>query len=608
MEEKTFASMKTLIISILLITATLAVYWQVQHHQFVRFDDEVYVTSNSHVRSGLNPDSILWAFTNTDAGFWHPLTWMSHILDYELYRMNAGGHLWTSVLLHAGSTVLLFLFLTGATRAPWRSAFVAALFALHPLHVESVAWVAERKDVLSTFFWFLTLVVYLFYVKRPGWSRYGLVLAIFVLGLMAKPMLVSLPFVMLLLDCWPLKRLGPASDIKDGTGRLILEKIPFLIISIVMIVITFFAAKNIGAIPSLEHFPLDMRLSNALVSYAAYIGKMLWPTHLSIFYPYPGSIPSWQSIGSGLLLIVMCMMIMKASRLRPYLGVGWLWYLGTLIPVIGIIQIGYHAMADRYTYIPLTGLFIMISWGVVDLSRRFRIRKSLSACLAVGTVICFATVTWFHLQHWRDGAALFSHALEVTKNNALAHNNMSVALVEKGDLEGAKAHLKIVLALEPRNVDALENMGVVLARQNDLEGAAASLRKAIQLQPKRATSYNYLGAVLNRQNKLDQAVSVLQKAIQYKQDYASAVSNLGNVFLRKGDVDQAIQEYTKVLALRKDDWESHNNIGAAFMMKGDYPSAIAHFQASIAINPHSNPAQQNLRILINAGKDKETIK
>ncbi len=385
--------------SSILIVITLAVYMQAGNHQFLNYDDDAYVTINPHVASGITGRNIMWAFTSIEASNWHPITWLSHMADVQFYGLNPRGHHLTNVAIHTASALLLFLLLLRLTACLWQSFFVAALFALHPLHVESVAWVAERKDVLSAFFWFLTLFFYYEYVAKRKTSSYILALFSFVLGLMSKPMLVTLPIVMLLMDFWPLGRYRHeqrGEDLREHLGRsiaLIIEKIPFFVCSLFSGLITIYAQRTTGAMSSLDLVPLWLRIKNALLAYVSYIGKTVWPQDLAVLYPFPHSIPLWQAVGSLFVLIFLSASVFRAGRRHPYLVTGWFWFLITLVPVVGIIQVGSQSMADRYTYIPLTGLFIMAAWGVPDLTRGLRHRRVLLAVLAGAAIIVSAALT-----------------------------------------------------------------------------------------------------------------------------------------------------------------------------------------------------------------------
>ncbi len=570
----------TLTIIILMAFSSFIVYWPVQDFGFVDFDDAVYVTENQHIRMGLSFDSMGWAFTNLEAGFWHPLTWLSHILDYHLYRMNAGGHHWTSVILHTGSTVLLFLFLIQATGSIWCSSMVAGFFALHPLHVESVAWVAERKDVLSALFWMLVMCSYLYYARRPVWSRYVLVLMCFFLGIMSKPMLVTLPFVLLLLDYWPLGRIAGAvpsgavarcCDDDSGAAeiaplplpRLILEKLPFLLIAVLSVAVTFIAAHKIGAVPGLGSFPLDVRLANALTSSVLYLYKMVWPVDLAVFYPYPGLWPFWAYGLSGLLLLFISMVVFLLHKSAPYLAVGWLWYLGTLIPVIGIIQVGYHSMADRYTYIPLTGIFIMVVWGGAALFRRWRIHRYIFLSMVLSIILLFSVVTRQQLSHWRNSETLFSHAIKVTKNNYLAHNNLGSVFMNRNEYDLAIQHFRKVIDLKPKYVVGHTNLATAYMKKGDLERAAHHFKNALIFKP----------------------------------DHLAARRSLGDVYARLGDFKSAAAQYRVALAISPGDAELQNNLGVALAREGEIEQGIYHIEKAVQLNPKYIEAVNNLSIL-----------
>src|SRR5512139_1612417 len=404
---------RSLIICLVLVVITAGVYLQAGDHEFINYDDPLYVTNNPQVKAGLTGKNILWAFSTTRASNWHPLTWLSHMLDVQLFGLNPRGHHLMNVFIHCVNTVLLFLLLTKMTATPWQSLFVAALFALHPLHVESVAWVAERKDVLSGFFWLLTLLLYVRYVNSPGTVRYLLVVASFAAGLMSKPMLVSLPLVMLLLDYWPLKRLGTQAS----PVSLLKEKLPFFLLSLLSALVTMHAQKAGGALKSMDVVPLAMRVENSLVSYATYIVKTVWPQDLALFYPFPLSLALWQVLASCLLLIAVSAGVVLLRKRHPYLLTGWLWFLITLVPVIGLVQVGGQAMADRYTYIPHIGLFVMAAWAVPELLKGMRRRRVVLAGAACVILAILTVVTWRQLGYWRDNITLYERTLSVTQNN-----------------------------------------------------------------------------------------------------------------------------------------------------------------------------------------------
>jgi len=531
-----------LLISLFLIVATTCVFLPVRNCEFV-FDDDPYVTQNQYVQAGVTWESVRWAFTDTHIGFWHPLTWLSLMCDYELYGLNPGGYHWTNLLLHIENMLLLFLVLTRMTGALWRSAFVAALFALHPLHVESVAWVAARKDVLSTLFWMLSMLAYFHYVKDPRIVRYLLIILFFVLGLMTKPMLVTLPFVLLLLDYWPLGRfsfrqLPRDTDLRvrktmnspptiSAIPRLILEKVPLFTLTVICSVSAICAEKHAGALGNLELLPFKIRIANALVSYTSYIRKMIWPSDLACFYPHPWhSLPLWQTAGAGFLLLCISVLVIRATRRFPYLAIGWLWYLGTLVPVIGLVQVGSHAMADRYTYVPLIGLFIIIAWGLADLAATWRYRRVVLAMSAVILVLAFAVCASFQVRHWQNSVTLFEHTLDVTAGNYLAHYNLGASLAERGRLDEAIGHYAKALRIKPDLHEAHNNWGVGLWRQGRIKEAISHYAEALRIKPNDAMAHNNLGIALARQGKPAEAVAHFRQALRINPDYMLARKNL----------------------------------------------------------------------------------
>jgi len=452
------------LLCLFLVVLTLAVYRQVQNFDFVNFDDHMYITENRHVKEGLTLKSTIWAFTTIHAANWHPLTWLSHMLDCQFFGMNSGRHHLTNLFFHITNSLLLFFVFRKMTGSSWQSGFVAALFALHPLHVESVAWVSERKDVLSAFFWMLTMWSYVWYVEHPGINRYLLVLLFFILGLMAKPMLVTLPFVLLLLDFYPLSRFqfqqsddGNIFQQRSIYLRLVLEKLPLFVLAAISSAVTLYAQKRGGAVMSLDVIPIKVRIANALVSYIKYIEKMIYPSELAVLYPFQGMLPWWEITGAGLLLVSISFLAIRVIKQSPYYAVGWLWYIGTLVPVIGLVQIGRQSMADRYTYIPLIGLFIVIAWGVPEIVAQWRHRKILLTIFATVLLSILMTVTWKHLRHWGNSITLFEHTLEVTSNNYLAHNNLGVALDIQGRTQEAIDHYLKALRIKPDYVEAHNN-------------------------------------------------------------------------------------------------------------------------------------------------------
>jgi len=605
----------TFLLCLFLIVATLAVFWQVRNHELVNFDDHHYITENPHLQAGLTPKNVIWAFTTTHASNWHPLTWLSHTLDCQLYGLNPSGHHLTSVLLHLANTLLLFLVLRRMTGALWRSGFVAALFALHPLHVESVAWVAERKDVLSTLFWMLTIWAYCRYVSRPVLIRYLLIALFFTLGLMAKPMLVTLPLVLLLLDYWPLGRLQiggshsahnllvEVSDTgkqkKSSALRLVLEKFPLFALAAISSVVTLIAQQRGGALGSVDLYPIKIRVANAFISYVSYMGKMIWPHHLTVYYPYPRSaLPIWQAAGAALILICVSIAIMRASRQQPYLSVGWLWYLVTLVPVIGLVQVGTQAMADRYTYVPLIGLFIIIAWGFPDLLEKWRHRR-IGLDLLAGAVLLISMIcTWKQLHHWRNSITLWQHALSVTQNNYLAHENLGIAFAEQGMFEEAIAQQRKATQIMPNSAEAHNNLAVALAQQGRFTEAVTHYYEVLRLRPDTAEAHNNLGNAMVELGKIEAAVDHYLRAIQLEPQYAEAYNNLGNALAQQRKLNEAIAHYAQALRIKPTYAKAHNNLGVALARQGRFDEAIARFKKALELQPEYAQARNNLEIAV----------
>ena len=621
-KETFFNRHRDILVCLFLVLTTLAVYWQVGNHEFVNIDDNLYVTENLHVQAGPTLESITWAFSTTRAGNWHPLTWLSHMLDCQLCGLNPGWHHLTNLLFHIASTLLLFLVLRRMTGGLWQSAFVAVLFALHPLHVESVAWVSERKDVLSTFFWMLTMWVYLLYVKHPGLNRYLLVLLAFVLGLMSKPMLVTLPFVLLLMDYWPLcrfqskqlvvddnaqKRNHVKSDYKKSTPlSLILEKVPLIVVSAIFSIVTLWAQHSVKAVQSFEALSLKIRIANALVSYVSYIGKMIWPYQLAVFYPHPLTLSMWHAVAAFLLLVFVSVLVIRFRQKYPYLIVGWLWYLGTLIPVIGVVQVGFQTMADRYTYVPLIGLFIMIAWVVPDILAGWRYRRVALAASAGFLITVFMVCTWLQAGYWRKSITLFEHALAVTENNWLAHNNLGFAISQQGKIDEAIAHYLEALRIKTDYLEARYNMGFALSRQGKIDDAIACYQEALRIKPDYVKARYNLGIALFVQGKIDEAIAHYQEALRVKPDFVEAYYNLGIALFVKGEIDEAISHYQKALRIKPDFAEAHCNLGIALDRQGKTGKAISHYVKALRIRPDYTRARYILGVaLMRQGKMNE---
>ena len=517
-------------VCVFLVAVTWIVFGQTLRHDFVNYDDPRYVYQNTRITNGLDSAGIVWAFTHIHAENWHPVTTITHMLDCQLYGLKAGGHHFTNVLLHTVAVVLLFLVLQQMTGAIWRSAFVAALFAIHPLHVESVAWVAERKDVLSGVFFMLTLLAYVHYARALSTWRYLVMGFVFGLGLLSKPMLVTVPFVLLLLDYWPLGRIrGKESNIKHQLFRLLLEKIPLIALSAVSSTVTFLAQR--GALGWTEQLPMLSRFNNAIVAYIIYTRQMFWPAGLAVFYPHPENrLPPWQI---GLALTVLVAITIAAIILRrkaPYFITGWFWYLGMLVPVIGLVQVGWQGHADRYTYLPQIGLYIAGTWAVADLTgswRRQGILLTTAALLLVAALIWSARI---QTSYWRDSETLFTHALAVTKNNDVAENNLGIIFLEKGKLDEAISRLQAAVALRPENGPAHNNLAKALLQKGELAQAMIHYRKFLEIEPQNVEARNILGTALIQQGHVREAVEQWQDALAIEPENGNAASNLAWVF------------------------------------------------------------------------------
>ncbi len=561
-------------IGLLLALVTLAVYFQTGSFEFTNYDTPEYVYENAHVKNGLTRDSIQWAFSTTYLSNWHPLTWLSHMLVVELFGLEAGSHHLANVLLHLVNTLLLFLILHRMTGFVWQAAFVAMLFAIHPLHIESVAWIAGRKDLLSTLFGLLAIWSYIGYVRFPTVGKFMPVLLFFLLSLMSKPMLVTLPFVLLLLDYWPLERCrsgvkAPAglqlSPAKSKTA-LVLEKIPLLGLSAASCVVTVYAQLAGGAVGSSVVYSLYARLSNALVAYVSYIRQMIWPAKLAVIYPHPGNWPAWQVMISLAVLAGVTGLTIRYVKSKPWLIVGWLWFLGTLVPVIGLVQVGTQSMADRYTYVPLIGLYIMLAWTGPDLLKRCRYQKAGLAAVSALMVLILSVVSWNQARTWQSSLTLFERALAVTQNNYVAHHNLGHYHLKVRQLAKAGEHFAEALAINPKFEPAHLNLGVVLSRQGRIEDAIRSYTRALELKPDDVVAYN----------------------------------NLGNAFYRQGRYQRAIFNYQQALKLDSQYGEAYNGIGAALIQRGEIERAVAFFKIAVKMDPDDTAARKNLENMLAA--------
>ncbi len=670
---------RLLVICLFLALSTLAVYWPVTRHGFVNYDDTDYVTANPHVQAGLSGKGLTWVWQSEVARNWHPVTMLSHMLDCQLYGLKPWGHHLTSLLFHSTNAVLLFLLLWKMTGAVWRSGLVAALFALHPLHVESVAWVAERKDVLSTFFFLLTLGAYARYAEDRGARAeereaksegrsphrpspianhpslyYWLALTLFALGLMSKPMLVTLPFVLLLLDYWPLQRMQlsarPSSRFKvQRSGfkvpvragqpqpstawqttrltQLLAEKLPFLVLSAVSCVVTFRVQQSGGAVLDVGNLPIGGRIANALMSYMRYLEKMVWPEGLAALYLRKAPWPTWEVGLAALALLAATVVILRLGRHRPYLTVGWFWYLGTLVPVIGLVQVGMQTMADRYTYIPLIGIFIALAWGGWELASRWRVPLAGQGIATVVVLAICALLARKQLGWWATSETLFGRMIEVGQGNYLAHYNMGNLYSRQDKLADAAAHYEAALRSEPNYAEAHNNLGAVLLRQGRFDEALAhyatavrlkpeylycfnlanaqmdagrpseavpNYQQALRLNPSSSQAHHNLGMALRAQGQAEQAVAEFRAALRLQPDYESAEHHLANCLADAGMLKEAEAHYLAAVRLNPNHAENYNGLGICYAMQANYAEAERHFRAAVRLKPTHSGAQSNL--------------
>jgi tetratricopeptide (TPR) repeat protein len=628
---------RTVLIGLLLSAVTLLTFWPQTGHDFINYDDGPFVTQNPNVASGLSWANTGWAFRTGFGGNWQPLTWLSHMLDAQLFGLKPAWHHLTSLLFHLANTVLLFLLLQSLTGAPWRSALVAALFALHPLHVESVAWVAERKDVLSAFFFMATLLTYsryaearsleskvqslesevqgqepevsthppaleitppisrfTFHVPRfdvPSSIFYLLALAFFALGLMSKAMLVTVPFVLLLLDYWPLSRLQlKTQDSKLKTfPALLLEKLPFLALSATSCVVTFATQRTSDSVFPLAYLSLTERATNALVACATYLRQMFWPAGLAVFYPLPNTLPVGTVVLAGAVLLGITVWAIGFARRRPHRVVGWFWFLGMLAPVIGLVQVGLQQRADRYTYLPLIGLFILLVWEVSDALSRWRLPRIVCGAVTGLALLCCAAWTRAQLRYWQNSETVFRHAIAVTKDNWLAHYNLAEALSDPGRRKEAVAEYDRALAIHPRFARAHNNLGNLLLLRGQVDEAIAHWQQALEIEPGLAGGHLNLGIVLLGKGQVDEAIAHLERALAIDPGLANAHNSLGHAMLRKGRPADALAHFREAVRLRPDFARAHCNLAAALLRQGQFAEALTHYQAAVAAQP-ANPA------------------
>ena len=600
---------------LVLILSTLLVFWQVRNFDFVNYDDSDYVSDNPQVLNGLTRDGVIWAFTTNRSANWHPLTWLSLMLDCQLFGSNPGWMHLVNLLLHIANTLLLFAIFKKLTAAVWPSVFVAAAFALHPMHVESVAWIAERKDVLSTLFWLLTLAAYVGYVKRPSVFRYLISLVLFAIGLMAKPMLVTLPFVLLLFDYWPLDRFAATRTVKTAGGksrkpapihdgrailyRIIIEKIPFFVLAAVSSVITFIVQKVSGAVININALPLQDRVANAIVSYMRYIGKMVWPQNLAVFYPFDiGNFTYLQITLCAILLLVISIFVIGFGRKQKYLLVGWFWFIGTLIPVIGLVQVGGQALANRYTYISYIGLFIMIAWGLPELLSKWPQRKIALGLSMVIVLTILGICAHQQVSYWNNGTSLFTHVIKVTQDNYFAHYGLGISYKNLGCHQDAIESYKQAIRINPDYDEAYNDLGIsyfILGRYQD---AIEAYKQAIRINPDLAKAYNNLGNACLFLERYQDAIESYKQAIGIKPDLAEAYYNLGAAYLKLGRYQNAIESYRQAIRIKPDLAEAHYNLGKALVAQGQIYEALDQLRQAIRLRPDCPDFMNDFAFLI----------
>jgi tetratricopeptide (TPR) repeat protein len=584
---------------LVLAAITFAVFGQTLHHEFIGYDDETYVYDNPMVARGLTLKGLVWAFTRVHSFNWHPLTWLSHMLDCQLYGLHPGGHHLTNVILHTATVIALFLVLRQMTGALWRSAFVAAVFAIHPLRVESVAWVAERKDVLSGLFFMLTIGAYIHYARRPwSWGRYGLVMLLFSLGLMCKPMLVTLPVVLLLLDYWPLQRVEHRE-----LSRLALEKLPLLALSAASCVVTLFAQT--GAMQSTTSFSVPLRLGNALAACMVYLGQMVWPAGLAVFYPFPHiGLPAWEVALAGMLLAGLSAAALWQKRNQPWILTGWLWYLVMLLPVAGVIQVGDQAHADRYTYLPQIGIYVAVTWLVAG----WRMSRAALGGLMAGVVGVLMVCAWKQTAYWQNSETLWTHTLASTTGNYAAHVSLGNVLLQKGRVDEAINQYQEALQIRSNYADARLNLGNALHQEGRMDEAINQYQLALEIKPDDAGAHNNLGNVLLEQGRTDEAINQYQLALQIDPAIAEAHNNVGTALYGKGRVDEAIVHYQEALQINRRYAEAHYNLGNALDRKGRTDEAITHYREALEIKPDYAEARNKLgNVLLEQGRAEEAI-
>ncbi len=609
--ERMSNKLHVLLIYVVLALATIIAYEPMRHNDFISYDDGAYVTENPNVIPGITRQSVLWAFTSTHFYMWHPITSLSHLLDCQLFGLNPSRHHLTSLLFHIATVLLLFWILKSMTGAIWPSVFVAGVFALHPLNVESVAWVAERKTVVSGLFSMLTIAAYIRYAERPSVGRYLGVVFAYGLCIMTKPVVVTLPFVLLLLDFWPLERfqLARRPRKKDSSWskspkvrfqvlslwRLLAEKVPFFILATILSATTFIVQRGGGAVLPAERLALSYRIGNALVSYVHYITKMIYPSRLAVFYPHPSTrLPLWQPIVCFIVLAVVSAGIIRTARRRRWLAVGWLWYLGTLIPVIGLVQAGSQAMANRYTYVPAIGIFIIVAWSANQFLSRWRYRR---ICLGISAGLLFAVLlicTRVQVKYWQNNLTLYKHVLAVTENNSLIHNSFGCALFEKGQLDEAITQLKEAVRISPKFALARSNLGKVFLKQGKVNEAIVCFKEVLRIRKDLPDAHYYLGLAKVKQERHDDAITHFSEALRLKPDYINARLHLGYTLFKLGRIQPAVEHYYKILQLKPDHLQALNALAWVLATSNDVKiqksiNAVEFAERACELTDYKNP-------------------
>lgn len=597
--------MQPAFLSALLFALVALTFMPCLRNGYISLDDRGYVSQNPHVQRGLTWEGLKWAWGSAEFQNWHPLTWMSHLLDGELFGLNPAGHHAGNVLLHAINSMLLFLLLRKMTGACWRSFVVAALWGVHPLRVESVAWVAERKDVLSAFFWMLTTWAYVWYVKTVNVSvpspkapraktskiqlYYSLSLTLFALGLLAKPTLVTLPFTLLLLEYWPLRRWPQISLV-----RLLLEKVPFVILSLADSMVTYFVQQRGGAVTPIDTLSVPARIANGLVSYVRYLGKTVSPMDLSIIYPHPGHWRVVAVVAAGIFLAVLTLVAIWRRQQMPYLIIGWFWFLGTSIPMIGLIQVGLQSMADRYTYVPSIGLLVAMVWGAAKLSESWRHQSAFAWAFVVIVLSGCIVITLRQISYWKDSKALFGHAMNVTSRNWAAAAYLAKELQSRSEIDQAIAMYQESIKINPYHSEIRYGLADLLANRQRFDEALEQYRQAAAEDAGDFYPHEQMGGILQNFGRLDEAIDQYNQVIQLKPEFADAYSNLGNCYGMKGDSDNAIRCFAQAVKLRPDSAQNHRELGIGLANKGRWDEAIDQFQQALQLDPSDTQAQANL--------------